>query len=255
MLKFAINIDVSARRLWEVLTIASERGKWWSNAVELDARVGGVFRECWHDGVSAQVTEGMVEQCVPSQFLTFTWRESSWSAECVSRVTFVFESEGLKSCLRICHEPLVGFTDESWVETKKVFAAAWAELLLSLKDFLHRCNSQSAHDLLLRAKFSHSLEGAKKLFLNHAFLGKAELVLNESSRLVWAWQGDGVHKMGGELGSTLALAEFENSGAASTNVRIVHSGFGFSREWFAAREWQDMAWQKFLAQIVHDEEF
>jgi uncharacterized protein YndB with AHSA1/START domain len=253
MLNFGITIDVSKRQLWEAITFTEVRGKWWAPGLVLEPQLGGQFRDEWHDGVEQQRAEGVVEECFPSDLLSFTWHEQSWPQGAESKVTFVLEANGLKARLGIRHEPRAGFSQAEWKSIRQGFAVAWSELLFSLRHHLHRCDAQSSHDLVIRAKLAVPAKEAYGALLEHSFFADAEILLREESgRAVLAWKTNGAHPVLETRGSTLVSIDVQSEGKHASSVRIVHTGFGFSAEWIAAREWQDMAWTKFLDAIKED---
>jgi uncharacterized protein YndB with AHSA1/START domain len=253
VLNFGVTIDVSKRRLWEAITQPDQRAQWWAPNLVLEARLGGRFRDAWHDGVELQITEGAVEEFFPTDLLGLTWRESAWPPAAQSKVSLVLEANGLKSRLEVRHEPLSGFAQGEWENVRKSFFVAWPELLFSLRSFLHRCDAQSAHDLVLRAKLSVPVKDAIPALLEHGYFSHSEVLLREGdARAVLAWKACGPHSVLETRGGTLVEMNAVSDGRQGSSVRVVHTGFGFSPEWIEAREWQDMAWSRFFDMLKDD---
>ena len=258
MLNCSITIDVSKRQLWDAIIDEKKRAAWWAPNILLEPISGGRYFEKWNDGTTNRITEGLIEEFYPNELLGITWKENVWPNGADSKVTFIIESEGLKSCVRLKHEPLKGFSNELWRETRLDFIAGWAELLISLRKYLQRCETQSSHDLVFKTDISIPSSEVLAFLQRHPFLKNSETLFsdeteNSKQNIVLAWKGDDVHPVLSERGKTSVLIETKKSGAESTHLRIVHTGFGFSAAWVAAREWQDMAWKKFLRDLENDE--
>jgi uncharacterized protein YndB with AHSA1/START domain len=250
MLNCAMNVDVSKRKLWEAIVLPAERARWWSPGIEWDVKVGGRFRESWHDGVLERVTESVVEECYPTDFVTLLWHENVWPPEAFCKVTFALEADGLKARLSVKQEALRGFSSAEWASTCSEFWPAWVELLFSLRGYLHRCEAQSSHDLVFKAELPVPAGEAFSFLTRTPFFAASEVLIEEpAKRLVLAWKGDAVHPLLFVSGNTMVDVVVEKLGQNNCGLRIVHTGFGFSQEWHAAREWQDMAWKKFFTEL------
>lgn len=249
----SVTIDISKRHVWEAIVFPEQRKKWWAEGIELDARVGGIFRDFWLDGSSERGTFGVVEGCVPGELLAMSWRESDWPEGATSRVSFAVESEGFKARVCVTQELVAGFSAADWEHVCMGFLPGWSELLGSLKLFLHRCSLPSSHDLVFRKTLPWPVqESFERLHSHHVFAGASIVASEPSGRMQAVWGASEMHPIMCKFGHTLVDFILAPSGKSNTNLVITHTGFGFSNEWQAARMWQDMFWKKFLTEFVDE---
>jgi uncharacterized protein YndB with AHSA1/START domain len=249
----SVTIDISKRHVWEALVRPEHRALWWAPGIELESQVGGRFRDSWQDGNNTVVSEGVVERAAPGEALVLSWRESSWPAHAQCRVSFLIESEGFQSKISIAQESVSGFSPQAWNEVVAQFLPGWSELLQSLKLFLHRCDAPSSHDLVFRTKLPWAVEESTQKIRSQKFIGGAEVFDGEiAGRLRLVWVGSELQPVMRGRGATLVDIVLEKAGKEETSLILTHTGFGFSKEWRAARQWQDLAWKKFLDELADE---
>ena len=116
--RLEIRINAAPETVFALLTEPARMKTWLAEAVDADARAGGVFRISGPPGTSI---EGTYLEVVPNRKVTFTWGGVEGLKPGQSTVEFLIESDGAGTLVRLRHFGLPSSALEShrrgWVHS------------------------------------------------------------------------------------------------------------------------------------------
>lgn len=136
-IELSITVHATAPEIWGALTDHDELENWWSEDVQIEPRVGGIFREAWEDDDGkSQLAMGKVLVVQKNKEITFTWKEKAWPASANTQCTFRIEDKKTQRVLHILHEGWDSLPEAQRKKTMEDFTLGWKFHLKELKSYL-----------------------------------------------------------------------------------------------------------------------
>ncbi|HLK28573.1 MAG TPA: SRPBCC domain-containing protein [Puia sp.] len=127
--------NAPASTIWKALTDKNEMKKWYFDIADFKPEVGFEFT---FNGGSEQKTYVhlcVVKEAIPNKKLSYTWRYEDYQG--ISLVTFELFPEGDKTTLKLTHEGLESFPQDSPDFARTSFEQGWTYIVgKSLKEYL-----------------------------------------------------------------------------------------------------------------------
>lgn len=136
--------DAPVAKVWRAITDKDEMKKWYFDLAEFKAEVGFRFEFTGGEEGGKQFLHLCeITEVVPEKKLTYSWRYDGYAGN--SFVTFeLFEKENSKTLLRLTHEGVETFPNETDDFAKENFVKGWTHIInISLKDYLEGENSET----------------------------------------------------------------------------------------------------------------
>lgn len=125
-------------RVWKAITDIEDMKEWYFSLVEFKPEVGFEFE--FHGGEDESnlfLHKCRVTEVVEGEKLTYSWRYDGYEGD--SLVTFELTDEGNRTKLKLTHEGLETFPQDTKDFAKENFAKGWDQIInISLKEFLEK---------------------------------------------------------------------------------------------------------------------
>jgi uncharacterized protein YndB with AHSA1/START domain len=128
--------NAPVRRVWQAITDKDEMKKWYFDLAEFKAEPGFKFQfTAGEKGGKQFLHLCEVTEVVPQKKLTYSWRYDGFAGN--SFVTFELFEQDDKTLLRLTHEGLETFPNETSDFAKENFVKGWNHIInTSLKEYL-----------------------------------------------------------------------------------------------------------------------
>ena len=128
--------NAPVRRVWQAITDKDEMKKWYFDLAEFKAEKGFQFQFTGgKEGGKQFLHLCEVTEVVPQKKLTYSWRYDGFAGN--SFVTFELFEQDDKTLLRLTHEGLETFPNETSDFAKENFVKGWNHIInTSLKEYL-----------------------------------------------------------------------------------------------------------------------
>jgi uncharacterized protein YndB with AHSA1/START domain len=129
--------NASVNKVWRAITDKDEMKKWYFDLPEFKAETGFKFQFTGGEEGGKQFLHLCeVTEVVPPKKLTYSWRYDGFAGN--SFVTFeLFEQDDDKTLLRLTHEGVETFPQETSDFAKENFVEGWNHIInISLKEYL-----------------------------------------------------------------------------------------------------------------------
>jgi uncharacterized protein YndB with AHSA1/START domain len=132
--------DAPVSKVWKAITDNNEMKKWYFELEDFKAEVGFEFH--FFGGPPEKVYTHLckVIEVVPDKKLSYSWRYENYPGN--SLLTFELFPEGEKTRLKLTHEGLETFPQDTKDFARENFIAGWTQIIgVSLKDYLEAHSS------------------------------------------------------------------------------------------------------------------
>lgn len=128
-----VRLPTAPEMTWEILTTPAHLQAWFGSHIQLDAKLGGEFRETWSQAGRQIVTQGHVVDFRPPTTIAWTWADQDWSVTTSLSLTI----HGLEggSLLQLNHSGWSKFDQALGDELRAAHEAGWRGHLKSLQRY------------------------------------------------------------------------------------------------------------------------
>ncbi len=127
--------NASPETIWKALTDNDEMKKWYFNIASFKPEVGFEFSFEGGSKEKTYVHLCIVKEAVPNKKLSYTWRYKDYPG--ISLVTFELVPEGKKTKLKLTHEGLESFPQNTPDFARESFEKGWTYIIgKSLSEYL-----------------------------------------------------------------------------------------------------------------------
>jgi uncharacterized protein YndB with AHSA1/START domain len=127
--------DAPVSKVWEAISDKNKMKHWYFELENFKPEVGFEFH--FNGGPPEKVYTHLckVTEVIPQKKLSYTWRYENYLGS--SLLTFELFSEGEKTRLKLTHEGIESFPQDSKDFARESFTAGWKQIIgTSLKDYL-----------------------------------------------------------------------------------------------------------------------
>ena len=123
-------------RVWQAITNKDEMKKWYFDLADFKAEKGFKFQfTAGEEGGRQFLHLCEITEVIPQKKLTYSWRYDGFTGN--SFVTFELFEQGDKTLLKLTHEGIETFPNETSDFAKENFVEGWNQIInISLKEYL-----------------------------------------------------------------------------------------------------------------------